>query len=470
MNILKVLRDIFVPNHTNNYRPHALAHRSLSLYAGVMISVKLLTLFSLDMLPENRAFSSAVTSQNILQLTNLSRQAFGLGPLNENFLLDKAAAAKAEDMIKNQYFAHVSPTGTTAWNFIKGQGYNYIIAGENLAINFYSSEAVENAWMNSPGHKANILNKDFQDIGIGVAQGELKGVKAVFVVQMFGTSVDQPYVARLSYTIPQSVQQQPTVIVPTPEGITLPVPIIENPLFNLTNKNAFQVRGYIPGATSAYVLVNQRAVAKLDLVEGHFSGMVPVSEGDNSIEVLGFNNLQASPISKTIEVKLDSSAPEFSSTEVKPMTGSGGTYYQIEVQTQGDAVKVLASLNDQSVLLQPTANSNVWQGVIYGQSGEQGKLNLTAYDLAGNTKLTSAATISKSMVDTFGFSAVQDLKVGIMGNNVSLKDVNKLYAYAILFLLISLAVAIGVKRHIQHPDLIAHASAMAMLAVLFLVT
>ena len=157
-------------------------------------------MFSLGALPENSAFSSAVTVPNVIQLTNASRLQFAEQPLAENQMLDAAAQAKAEDMIKNQYFAHVSPNGKQAWDFIRGAGYSYIIAGENLAINFYSSEGLDQAWMSSPGHRANILNKDYEDIGIGIAQGNYYGQAAIFVVQMFGTKTDQPILVQDTYT------------------------------------------------------------------------------------------------------------------------------------------------------------------------------------------------------------------------------------------------------------------------------
>ena len=89
------------------------------------------------------------------------------------------------------YFAHNTPDGQTPWSFIAAQGYNYLAAGENLAVNFYQAEDVESVWMNSPEHKANILNQSFEEIGIGIAQGEFQGHNAILVVQMFGLPVEQ---------------------------------------------------------------------------------------------------------------------------------------------------------------------------------------------------------------------------------------------------------------------------------------
>ncbi len=140
------------------------------------------------------AFSSDLTPTNIVSLTNESRQAFKLKSLSQNEKLAQAAQAKADDMLKNQYFAHNSPQGKAPWDFIRASGYEYLVAGENLAVNFTDAESVEQAWMNSPSHKANLLNKNYEEIGIGISKGEFQGRQATFVVQMFGDPSDQKIV------------------------------------------------------------------------------------------------------------------------------------------------------------------------------------------------------------------------------------------------------------------------------------
>ncbi len=196
------LHDTLVPSTRNSYRPHALSQKSFSLFSGLLLSAKLLTVFSVNAAaPIGQAYSAAVTPANIIQLTNASRQGYGLSNLTENTQLDAAAQAKADDMLQKQYFAHTSPAGKTPWDFIANSGYNYIIAGENLALNFFSAESTEQAWMNSPDHRANILNGNFENIGVGVSQGEYNGVAAIFVVQEFGTPLPQ------SYTIQQPSAQ-----------------------------------------------------------------------------------------------------------------------------------------------------------------------------------------------------------------------------------------------------------------------
>ncbi len=190
-NFLLHLHDHVIPNSRNNYHPHILGHRSLALLSGLLITVKIFTISMLSVGPILPAYSSAITVENIISLTNQSRQDYKLGTLTENGLLNNAAQSKADDMLKNGYFSHNAPDGKTPWDFITKAGYSYLSAGENLAVNFTEAENVETAWMNSPGHKANIVNKNFEEIGIGIAQGEYQGHTAIFVVQMFGTPVEQ---------------------------------------------------------------------------------------------------------------------------------------------------------------------------------------------------------------------------------------------------------------------------------------
>jgi hypothetical protein len=112
--------------------------------------------------------------------------------LKENMLLAAAAKLKAEDMAKRGYFAHNSPDGITPWYWLDKVGYTYSYAGENLAINFFDSQDVNNAWMNSPSHRANILSNKYSEMGIGIASGAYQGRETTFIVEFFG----RPQVAK----------------------------------------------------------------------------------------------------------------------------------------------------------------------------------------------------------------------------------------------------------------------------------
>lgn len=139
-------------------------------------------------------FFAEVTSDALLELINEDRELAGLSPLKLNDQLNLAAYQKAQDMIENQYFAHCSPAGIDPWYWFSQAGYRYQYAGENLAIHFFDSEEVYRAWMNSDSHRANILNPNYQEIGMAVVHDEFEGRPTAIVVQLFGTPYQIQYV------------------------------------------------------------------------------------------------------------------------------------------------------------------------------------------------------------------------------------------------------------------------------------
>ena len=119
--------------------------------------------------------------KEVFDLINKQRTQNGLSPLKENSELQRVARIKAQDMVNNNYFSHTSPTYGSPFDMMKSFKISYNTAGENIAGNSSNSGAVT-AWMNSPGHRANILNSSFNQTGIGVVTGSKYGK---IYVQMF---------------------------------------------------------------------------------------------------------------------------------------------------------------------------------------------------------------------------------------------------------------------------------------------
>lgn len=103
----------------------------------------------------------------VVKLVNAERQKAGLTPFTASSELSKVARIKSEDMAKNNYFSHTSPTYGSPFDMMKKFGIKYNTAGENIAKGYSSAQAVVNGWMNSSGHRANILNPSFKTIGVG---------------------------------------------------------------------------------------------------------------------------------------------------------------------------------------------------------------------------------------------------------------------------------------------------------------
>lgn len=134
----------------------------------------------------NLVYASEITVLGVVESVNESREAQGLIPLVQDDILTKVAQDKLNDMIENNYFAHTSPKNVTPWFWFEKNNYNYQFAGENLAINFESIEEQHKAWMNSPTHRKNILNSDYQEIGVAFGAGEIGGQMSLITVQEFG--------------------------------------------------------------------------------------------------------------------------------------------------------------------------------------------------------------------------------------------------------------------------------------------
>lgn len=129
-------------------------------------------------------FASAITPQRLIELTNQERAKYELNLLTENKILINAALEKANDILKQQKFSHnFSDRKFSQW--IKDQDYQYSIVGENLAVNFITSEGLFNAWLASPTHKQNVLHEDFQELGVAVVEGNFVGENTILVVELF---------------------------------------------------------------------------------------------------------------------------------------------------------------------------------------------------------------------------------------------------------------------------------------------
>jgi len=130
---------------------------------------------------------SPLTIGGVIADTNAERASSTLPALAENPLLDDIATLRLEDMLINQYFAHVSPSGQSALTVASTVGYSYLALGENLALgNFAGDQGVLAAWMASPGHRANIVSSHYTEIGVAVGKGTYEGKTTWIAVQIFG--------------------------------------------------------------------------------------------------------------------------------------------------------------------------------------------------------------------------------------------------------------------------------------------
>lgn len=158
--------------------------------------VELLTVFEREVItppPLRWPFDSpagTLTREGVLRETNQHRAKEGLPSLIADDLLNKVAQQKIDDMVTRQYFEHVAPDGTGPADIVEKVGYAYIRVGENLALgNFANNAELVQAWMDSPGHRANILSSGFTELGVAVSQSTFESRQTWLAVQTFGLPV-----------------------------------------------------------------------------------------------------------------------------------------------------------------------------------------------------------------------------------------------------------------------------------------
>lgn len=137
----------------------------------------------------NAVHASEITRSSVVAEMNVRRATFGLPPLREDARLDDAADDRVTDMEDQGYWAHISPDGRQPFMWLRPHGYDYHFAGENLASGFDTTEVLVDAWMESRGHRENILSPNYRDCGVSVIEGSTTGRAAgKSIVVMFGST------------------------------------------------------------------------------------------------------------------------------------------------------------------------------------------------------------------------------------------------------------------------------------------
>lgn len=179
------IKDIFIASETNQYQPWITTSHALAFFCAFIWVLRL----TLPTIMTTQAAS--IDSRDLMDKINSERTQRYISALTFNSKLESAATAKSNDMLRRSYFAHVNPDGQYVWPLIESAGYYpYITLGENLAMDFFSNDAVISAWMNSPTHRANLLNEKFEDQGLASIFGTYEpGHDSYLITSLFGALV-----------------------------------------------------------------------------------------------------------------------------------------------------------------------------------------------------------------------------------------------------------------------------------------
>jgi len=131
--------------------------------------------------------SNEITADNVIRLMNEYRAGEGLTPIGSDTRLTQAAADRMRHMEDEAFWGHESPEGVTPFVWLRTRAYDFQTAGENLAAGFETARLLVQSWMESPGHRDNIMSADFEDCGIAVIEGSTKGpATGKSIVVLFG--------------------------------------------------------------------------------------------------------------------------------------------------------------------------------------------------------------------------------------------------------------------------------------------
>ncbi|OYX43364.1 hypothetical protein B7Y94_01480 [Candidatus Saccharibacteria bacterium 32-49-12] len=182
-----------VPKKENQYRPLLVRRYGLMLVIAAVIAMQFGYNFTQTGSVLGRV--TTITTNGLLVETNDRRADVNAPSLKLNDQLSRAAMLKANDIIQNQYWDHVSPDGVEPWDWIDGTGYTYHEAGENLAKNFATAGGTVAGWMGSEDHRNNMLKASYSDVGFAVTTGELHGKPTTIVVALYAKPSKAPGLA-----------------------------------------------------------------------------------------------------------------------------------------------------------------------------------------------------------------------------------------------------------------------------------
>ncbi|MDO8512766.1 MAG: CAP domain-containing protein [bacterium] len=474
---------LVVPVKHNKYRPYLLRHPVLATLSFLLIATKVATIGIFALTPET-AYLSTITSPFLIELTNNARRDASIPSLTPNGLLQRSAQKKGEDMLKNDYFAHTSPAGATPWKWFDVAGYDYVYAGENLAIDFSTAEGVHEAWMNSPGHRANILNPRYRDIGIAVVSGEFQGRTTTIIVQHFGsltTEISKAPTATLPINtatpgpVDKLIKPQPTktpAIIPPASAINTPLPIpeiLEPTEGQLLPSGAATVRGKSADGTTVELALDGKKAGSYFTANGIFSGNFKLPgeiQKEAKLTVFARMEDRVSKLSPERHVKIDTRGPSISPDSAILLPDPNGDVTSIML-----VIPIFGATKSASVIIDGketplSVTGSVATGKISTASSTS-RFTVRAEDSYGRVKSSVVSPLQKYQISPpTAEEKTAQAKINAFAERARELSIMLVYVLALL-----LAVNILIHIRIQHLDLIIHALlVIAMITLLFLIT
>lgn len=203
-----LFKDYFIPHGGNDHKPKILRAKPLLIIVIISVLLKVGIGAYLFFIYPNMGIMQPKMIDEIMALTNHDRENNNLNPLVINPILSKAALSRANDMVANNYFSHYGLDGKNPWDWIDREEYPYLNVGENLAMNFLSADSAHSALMQSPLHKKNILNPNYEEIGLAIINGKINDKDTTILVEIFATKKSETKEPLVLETEPENTAKE----------------------------------------------------------------------------------------------------------------------------------------------------------------------------------------------------------------------------------------------------------------------
>jgi hypothetical protein len=435
------VKEFFIPCKKNKYKPYLLGKTAIAVYSVFLILVNSFG----GLIGISKTYASEITTSNIIYLTNQARSSGDLNTLNENAKLDSAALAKANNMFELQYWDHYGPNGESPWQFIKAAGYDYVYAGENLAKGFRTAEGVQEAWMASTTHRANIMSANYEDIGIAVVTGVLEGSQTILVVQMFGSQNASSSSATTDNTNEEennNQESEETETISSERGEIKAIMITNPKTGDTLNDPTVNIEGGVENINGEYsvdVYDNGESVGSTDSQSSdtwEFDKNSDWSEGSHEVQAaISGTETTSDKVSFTI----DSDPPEIDESSIKVVHGDSS--FTITFSANEEISDAILVSGDKSFELEKTDSGTITGEV--KKSDLEDTVDLVVSDVLGNSTVLD---VSEYFVEEDNSTKVSATLAGLINSIGTADKINIIVASAI-FLLLCIEVYIYWKKN-----------------------
>jgi uncharacterized protein YkwD len=502
-----MLKDFFIPHSGNGFLPQALHPHRVAFHAAAAIAIKTAIIFLVASYPLEAWLTPDLALEErgrLISVTNELREEKGIDTLAENSRLNEAAYAKLQDMLAEQYFDHVSPSKNGLNKWLSAAGYNYGVAGENLAMGYTRADEIVKAWQKSPSHNANLLDADYSEIGAAFAAGQYLGRDTAFAVQLFGDpyrplrsaaflpTISEPAVPAKPVTLPTEVKptvkpaktkaqlQAPTEILPLVVAEpTTPSIALEAPYNGLVvNVGDVRFTGTATGTDKLLVYSNGELAGELTVDDqDRFDAVLTLADGDHDVQIrpsddslVGAVNGLLLSIDKQGPV-LDSDKSALALSENQP---GDRQLVAASVFLSADTDKADLVLAGRTIALSPDpAQANRWTGSGFIDRQTSGDVtvlaSVVARDRAGTTAISDLAVTGLEPASLNSFERYLFYRDHRPLALQAIFDIGSIYYKIMLGLsLLALALNVAIEHRRQHPRAVLSTAGLASIIIILI--